>query len=147
MRILSVKFQSIEKRNMYMRGRAHFLIFLNISLTRQSALKSMKSERISSNIRNVRAHDLRSNDLRTKNIIILRASWRGNQKERWKKAVFFDSGAPYASAAWLFFNGSWLHIPIRIATSPKLSSLTVYVTMNCTLNAKENKLGQIESWS
>lgn len=53
---------------------ARVLIFLNILLTPRSALKSMKGERISSDIRNVRAHDLRSNDLRTKNIIILRAS-------------------------------------------------------------------------
>jgi len=107
----------------------------------------MKGDRISSNIRNVRAHDLRSNDLRTKNIIILCASWRGNQKERWRKAVFLDSEAPYASAAWLFFNGSWLHIPIRIATNPiSFPSCSICNHELHVLNAKQNKLQQIESW-
>lgn len=59
------------ERNTRMRARPDFLKYFTYSA---ECLKSMKSERISSDIRNVRAHDLRSNDLRTKNIIILRAS-------------------------------------------------------------------------
>lgn len=66
---------------MYARARAFSLslsdflkYFIDSIYSAESTLKSMKGDRISSDIRNVRVHDLRSNDLRTKNIIILRAS-------------------------------------------------------------------------
>lgn len=88
---------------------------------------------------------LRSNDLRTKNIIILRASWRGNQKETWKKAVLrFE--APYASTAWLFFNESWWHIPIRIAISFICFPFLQRNHELHILHVEENRFQQIERW-